>query len=97
MKHKPIYTARKPKDMAPIIHRMVYEELQRQKPAIEKVAIGAITATFLITLHDKHGWDKDRLNELVREVTNQFVCVKENFVTIEDFEAWCREYGIEGV
>jgi hypothetical protein len=75
----------------------IKQEVEKFKKETELIAVQSIMATVLITLHDKHGWGKKRLNKLVEESTKNLRCVKEKFVTLDDFQKFCDELGIEGL
>lgn len=87
----------KPAQMRAVVQRAVYEEVKRIREDIEKICIGAVTAAFMITLHDKWEFDKDELNELLQQTLQQFLAVKAKYVTVDDIREWCKEYGIEGL
>ena len=76
---------------------IVTQEVARHKKEAELLATQAIMATVLITLNTKNGWGKKRLNRFVEQVTNNLICVKEKFASIDDFAVWAKDFGIEGL
>lgn len=72
---------------------ITYTEEQQRK-AIE-FAIKSMAAVVAISLHDKFGWGKDRINKLLAYAGNQYACCNKGTVNIDDIMQWCREYGVE--
>lgn len=100
MKNRPIYHKQKKmtgQQISNIGACIATNIMQQEKEKIIRNAISAITAACVVTLHDRNGWKKKRLNRFMKQVTEQFMLMKDNFVTVDDFVNWCKEYGIEGV
>jgi predicted nucleic acid-binding protein len=57
-----------------------------------------VVASFVVTLHDKFGFGKKRLQKLLREVDNQFQCVSFGQVSLDDLIKICKEeIGVENL
>ena len=86
-----------PKQQNEVVRLLVNQEFAKRKKEYELRCIQAITATYAITLHDKFGWDKEKINQLIAESTEQFKLILDKFVTLDDFTTWAQEYGLVGV
>ena len=71
---------------------IAYSE-EQQKKAIE-FAIRSLSAVVAISLHDKYGWGKDRINKLLAYAGNQYKCCDTGEVKIEEIMEWVKEYGV---
>lgn len=77
------------------IEKAFIKESQRKKKEWELLAISTVTATMSLVLHDKFGFGKKRMNRLVSGIKNQFELVRDDFITVDDFENWAKDKGIE--
>ena len=66
---------------------------EQQRKAIE-YTIKSLSAVIAISLHDKFGWGKERINRLLSYAGNQYACCNKGTVSIDDIMQWAREYGV---
>lgn len=71
----------------------VMAEAERKQATMN--AIVNLSAVFAITLHDKFGFGKDRINKLLDNVMNQIDCCNANTVSMNDILKWVLDYGIK--
>lgn len=86
-----------PQKMKPIIQCLIMEELNRQKENMRTQMAMAMMAATLITLYDKYDWQPEQLVKVMKEIFEQFECVAEKYVKIDDFYAELESMGIKVV
>jgi hypothetical protein len=74
--------------------KLAQDTITKQQHDLRLMAISTISAAMCITLHDKWNFTKDQLNVLLLQISEQFDCVLKDYVTMEDIEQWCKDYGI---
>lgn len=85
----------KPSQQSAVVKMLAVEESNRIRDKVIQTSISTVTSAFLVVLHDKHGFSKRKLNNLMKQVTVKMQDVKDKFTTIDDYIQWCKEYGIE--
>ena len=87
-----------------IFNRRIAVEVDRQIQIVEqqtkKASIEAFMGAIILSLHDEFAWfsnDKHgskRLNRFLDRFNNQFECISKGTVSVDDFNKFCMDKGI---
>lgn len=64
--------------------KIVYDTMERVKKELLPTYTMTMMAAFALTLHDKHGWGKKRLERLMTTVGDMFDSVQGGYLSLED-------------
>lgn len=70
------------------------EKLDAAREEALKYATDRTVASFVICLHDKFGFGKERIQHLLDYVSNTFECVAAETVTLDELVQGCEDMGI---
>lgn len=79
---------------AGVIRDTVAVEIEKSRKAITKAAVDRLVAAFIMVLNSRFGFGKTRIDKLLAELNTQFEMIDEGYVTLEDFQNWCKEKDI---
>ena len=74
--------------------RVIMEELETIKKQATIAAIDSLMGSVLISLHDTFGFGTSRLNKFIDKLNTQYNCIEEGTVSLEDFNEWAKDKGI---
>ena len=77
-----------------IAQRAAIEATKREKQKIKEQIVMQMYACMLTTLYDKWNWNPEQLVTILDQMTNQFDCIADKYVKIEDFYKLLEEMGI---
>jgi FAD synthase len=95
-----LYTLTK-NDIIKTAQKHVSTEVEKIKREALRMAVGDLTAAFVMSLHDEFDWfsnkqhGKARIEKLLTRVSKNFECINQGLITVEDIKAWCEEVGID--
>lgn len=81
---------------------LLEKEIKKIKPEalalIESSAMKSIICTmhalYALSLNSLYGFGAERTNKLIESVMNQFICVRDEFLSPDDIRKWCEEHKI---
>lgn len=78
-----------------VVARLVAQQVAAQAEQIRIQTTQQIYAAVLIVLQSKHGFTPYSLKRVLEQVTEQFECIADKYVKIEDFYELLGEMGIK--
>ena len=87
---EPLITIRRSAMMEIINKEIEKASIEVQHSAI-RTAIKALTSAFVLTLHDKDGWGKKRIERLLDNVNELLLYIQIGEVTIDDIKQVCED------
>lgn len=76
------------------LKKHIMSELDAIKKDAMKSAIEGLMSVTLISLSDEFGFGSKRLNRFIDKLNSQYDSVERGDVTLDDFNAWAIENGI---
>lgn len=85
----------KPNQLKNIAVRMAHEYIRKEAENIRTQTVQKMMAATLLVLHDKYDFTPDMLLKIMQEIFNQFECVLDKVVTIDDFTKELESMGVK--
>lgn len=85
----------KPQQLKNIAVRMAMEYIAKEAEKIRTDVVRKMMAVTLLTLHDKYDFTPEMLVKVMQEIFDQFECVSDKLVTLNDFFNELESMGIE--
>jgi hypothetical protein len=76
------------------LQKYIMTELETIKKSATYSAIEGLMGSVIISLCDEFGFGAKRINKFIDKLNNQYECVERGDVTLDDFNAWALEKGI---
>ncbi len=74
--------------------KVIMTELETIKKQATIAAIDSLMGSVLISLHDEFGLGKKRLNRFIDKLNNQYNCIEQGTVSLENFNEWAKSKGV---
>lgn len=94
MKEKPIVFKSK-KDLNKRINMHIEPKLKEVRAQAIKDTATSIYYMNIMILVDKFGFDAEQIEKYCSEYMKQLECMDDNYVTMQDFEDWCKSNNIK--
>ena len=71
------------------------KEVQEEQNRIRSLAFRDLVASFIITMHDKLGFGKKRIESFMEQVNTHFEAIGDNMVNVDDIIKECESIGLK--
>lgn len=85
----------KPNQLKNIAVYMAQEYIRKETENIRTQIVQKMMAATLLVLHDKYDFTPDMLKKVMQEIFEQFECVLDKLVTINDFIKELESMGVK--
>jgi hypothetical protein len=82
-------------DVAKITLDEYKKKIAQSRHEATKEAIKVMTAIMAISLNNEFDFGTKRIQKLIDRMSNQFACILDGTVSVEDILDWCKENNIK--